>query len=86
MPPEQYEKFMSAASEVLRSIERVASRATPDTFGWCRVGSAEPQLMVAPESEDQLVEIVRVCGGGEVVLAPIGAALQPLFRTTGDPQ
>ncbi len=69
---------MSAASEVIRSIERVVVRAapTPDAPGGHRLGGAEPELTVAPESEDQLVEIVRVCSGGEVVLAPIGAALQ----------
>ncbi len=69
---------MSAASEVIRSIERVAGRAAqpPDALSGHRVGGEEPELTVAPESEDQLVEIVRVCSGGEVILAPIGAALQ----------
>ncbi len=85
MPPEQCEKNMSAASEVIRLIERVAGRATSDTLGKCRVGGAEPELMVAPESEDQLVEIVRVCSGGQVVLAPVGAALQEFdIRPRGD--
>ncbi len=78
---------MSAASEVIRSIERVAGRAAPatDALGAYRVGGAGPELTVAPESEDQLVEIVRVCSGGEVVLAPIGAALQEFdIRPHGD--
>ncbi len=69
---------MSAASEVIRSIERVVGRAAepPDALSGSRVGGAEPELTIAPVSEHQLVEIVRVCRGGEVVLAPIGAALQ----------
>ena len=78
---------MSAASEVIRSIERVAGRAapTPDALSGHRLGGAEPELMVAPESEDQLVEIVRVCSDGKVVLAPIGAALQEFdIRPHGD--
>ncbi len=78
---------MSAASEVIRSIERVAGRAatTPDALNGYRVGGAEPELTVAPECEDQLGEIVRVCSGGEVVLAPIGATLQEFdIRPHGD--
>ena len=68
---------MSAASEVIRSIERVVGRAAPtsDAPGGRRLGGAQPELTVAPESEDQLVEIVRVCSGGEVILAPIGARM-----------
>ncbi len=63
---------MSAGSEVIRSIERVA-------------GGAVAESMVAPETEDQLVEIVRICSGGEVVLAPVGAALQEFdIRPHGD--
>ena len=78
---------MSAASEVIRSIERVAGRAAPtlDAPGGHRFGGAEPEFTVAPENEDQLVEIVRACSGGEVVLAPIGAALQEFdIRPHGD--
>ncbi len=78
---------MSAASEVIRSIERVAGRAAPatDALGGYRVGGVDPELTVAPESEDQLAEIVRVCSGGEVTLAPIGAALQEFdIRPRGD--
>ncbi len=78
---------MSAASEVIRSIERVAGRAAPtlDAPGGHKFGGAEPEFTVAPENEDQLVEIVRACSGGEVVLAPIGAALQEFdIRPHGD--
>ncbi len=78
---------MSAASEVIRSIERIVDRAAqpPDALSGYRVGDAEPELMVAPETEDQFVEIVRICIGGEVILAPIGAALQEFdIRPNGD--
>ncbi len=78
---------MSAASEVIRSIERVAGRAatTTDALSGSRGGGAESELTVAPESEDQLAEIVRVCSGGEVMLAPIGAGLHEFdIRPRGD--
>ncbi len=66
---------MSTASGIISKIESIAGDSALPEHGPAEhtIDGITPELMVAPQSEEQVSEVVRLCSNGEVMLVPVGA-------------